>query len=219
MRYLTLVFLMTSMFLISCRANDPDKSSPNVPQVIGNVKLYTFSSDAQYFLSNAQPFILPPKTSLRDALDSLGRHLSKTYFSRTYNNALTDIHFEVLGIDRLSNPSRPFLTAIVNMVDVNNDALGYFFQGSTGGQTTFCMITATFMQPQLDPPLLDGLVILYNGKLLPKLDHINLTGLLIPRLVEPVAKRAILSTERKAVNPYHGLKNEGCYIGGHVLQG
>jgi hypothetical protein len=204
MRYLTLVFLMTSIFLISCLANDPDKSSPNVPQVIGNAKLYIFSSDDQYFLNNAQPFILPPKTSHRDALDSLGRHLSKTYFSKTYTNDLTDIHFEVLRIDRLSTPSRPLLTAIVNMVDVNNDALRYFFQGSTGGQTTFCMLTATFMQPHLDPPLFDGLVILYNGKLLAKLDHINLTGLLIPRLVEYVAKQAIHSTERKAVNSNHG---------------
>ena len=207
MRYLTMVFLMTSIFLISCLADDPDKPFPNGPQVIGNVKLYTFSSDDQYFLSNAQPFILPPKTSLRDALDSLGRHLSKTYFSRSYTNALTDIHFEVLRIDRLSTPSRPLLTAIVNMVDVNNDALSYFFQGSTGGQTTFCMLTATFMQPHLDPPLLDGLVILYNGKLLAKLDHINLTGLLTPRLVEYVAKRAILSMERKAANSNRGWKS------------
>ena len=207
MRYLTLVFLMTSIFLISCLADDPDKPFPNGPQVIGNVNLYTFSSDDQYFLSNAQPFILPPKTSLRDALDSLGRHLSKTYFSRSYTNALTDIHFEVLRIDRLSTPSRPLLTAIVNMVDVNNDALSYFFQGSTGGQTTFCMLTATFIQPHLDPPLLDGLVILYNGKLLAKLDHINLTGLLTPRLVEYVAKRAILSMERKAANSNRGWKS------------
>jgi hypothetical protein len=93
------------------------------------------------------------------------------------------------------------------MVDVNNDALGYFFQGSTGGQTTFCMLTATFMQPHLDPPLLDGLVILYNGKLLAKLDHINLTGILTPRMVEYVTKRAILSTERKAANPNRGRKS------------
>lgn len=207
MRYLTLVFLMISIFLISCLINDPDKSPQDIPQVIGNVKLYTFSSDDQYFLSNAQPFILPPKLSLRDALDSLGRHLSKTYFSETYTNDLTDIHFEVLRIDRISTPSRPLLTAIINMVDVNNDALSYFFQGSTGGQTTFCMLTATFMQPHLDPPLLDGLVILYNGKLLAKLDHINLTGLLTPRLVEYVAKRAILSMERKAANSNRGWKS------------
>jgi hypothetical protein len=197
MRYLTMAFFMISIFLISCVGNDTDKSPQNIPRVIGDVKLYTFSSDDEYFLSNAQPFILPPETTLRDALNSLGRHLSETYFSKTYTNDSTDIHFEVLGIDRISTPGRPLLTAVINMVDVNNDAMGCFFQGSTGGQVTFHMLTATFMQPHLDPPLLDGLVILYNGKLLAELDHINLSGLLIPRLDEYVAKRAIYKTQTK----------------------
>lgn len=204
MRYLTMAFFMISIFLISCVGNETDKSPQDIPRVIGDVKLYTFSSDDEYFLSNAQPFILPPETSLRDALNSLGRHLSETYFSETYTNDLTDIHFEVLGIERISTPTRPLLTAVINMVDVNNNALGCFFQGSTGGQVTFHMLTATFMQPHLDPPLLDGLVILYNGKLLAELDHINLSGLLIPRLVEYVAERAIYKTERKTVNSDRG---------------
>lgn len=197
MRYLTMAFFMISIFLISCVGNDTDKSPQDIPRVIGDVKLYIFSSDDEYFLSNAQPFILPPETTLRDALNSLGRHLSETYFSKTYTNDSTDIHFEVLGIDRISTPGRPLLTAVINMVDVNNDAMGCFFQGSTGGQVTFHMLTATFMQPHLDPPLLDGLVILYNGKLLAELDHINLSGLLIPRLDEYVAKRAIYKTQTK----------------------
>ena len=89
------------------------------------------------------------------------------------------------------------------MVDVNNDALDCFFQGSTGGQTTFYMLTATFMQPHLAQPLLDGLVILYNGKQMAELDHINLSGILTPRLVKYVAKKAIHSTEREAVNFNH----------------
>jgi hypothetical protein len=158
-------------------------------------------------LSNAQPFILPPDTTLLDALDSLGQHLSKTYFSKTHAGDVTDIHFEVLKIKRISTPSKPLLTAIVNMVDVNEDALGYFFQGSTGGQTTFCMLTATFMQPHLEFPLLDGLIILYNGELLEELDHINLSGILIPRLAEYVAKRAIHNTERKTVESDHDWKS------------
>ena len=203
MRYLTPLFLMTFLFLASCLRNDLDKPYQKAPGLFRNVKLYTFSSDDQYFLSNAQPFILPHDTSLRDTLDSLGRHLSETYFSKTYSNELSDIHFEVLGIEKLSTPSRPLLTAIVNMLDVNNKAMSYFFQGSTGGQATFCMLTGTFMQPHLDPPLLDGLIILYNGKLMPKLDHINLSGLLVPRLVEFVVNRAIHNTERKTVKSTH----------------
>ena len=84
MRYLTMAFFMISIFLISCFGNDTDKSPQDIPRVIGDVKLYTFSSDDEYFLSNAQPFILPPETTLRDALNSLGRHLSETYFSKTF---------------------------------------------------------------------------------------------------------------------------------------
>jgi hypothetical protein len=52
------------------------------------------------------------------------------------------------------------------------------------------------MQPHLNPPLVDGLVFLYNGEMLPELDHINVEGILIPRLVQRVAKRAIHSIKR-----------------------
>jgi len=75
----------------------------------------------------------------------------------------------------------------------------YFFQGSAGGQTTFYMLAATFMQPHLSPPLVDGLVLLYNGKILPELDHISVTGILTPRSVQHATKRAIYSTKRRAV--------------------
>ena len=203
MRHFIPVFLIASTLMISCLTNKLNKHDQDAPGPSENSDLYTFSSDDQYFLSKAQPFLLPPDTSLRDALNSLGRHLSKTYFLKTYADELADIHFEVLGIEKIFTPSRPLTTAIVNMVDVNKEALRYFFQGSTGGQTTFCMLTATFMQPHLDPPLLDGLIILYNGKLMQKLDHIDLSGLLVPRLVEFVVKRAIQHTERKTVNATH----------------
>lgn len=55
----------------------------------------------------------------------------------------------------------------------------YFFQGSDGGAKTEAMICATLLQPQMDPPLLDGLIFLYNGAVLPSLDHVNLSGILI----------------------------------------
>jgi len=84
------------------------------------------------------------------------------------------------------------------MVDKNEHAMKHFFQGSTGGQTTFSMLGATFIQPHLAPPLIDGLVIFYNGKTLPELDHINLSGILTPRLVRYVAKRAIQNTKIEA---------------------
>ena len=208
MRYLSIAVFVAFIFLISCRMNNQDKSHQNVPRVFENLNLYTFSSDDLNCLGKAQPFVLPPNASLRDALNSLGRHLAEKYFSTTYANEPTNIHFEVVGIDRISTPSRTLVTATVNMIDVNDAALGFFFQGSTGGQTTFCMLAATFMQPHLDPPLLDGLILLHNGKLLPQLDHINLSGLLIPRLVRHAVKRAIYSTEMKAVSATHSWQSE-----------
>ena len=189
---------LTTLLNLSC-FNNSDKTPSDRSQVIGEIKLYTFSSSNEYLLSDAQPFILPPSTSVKDALDSLGRDLAQNYFSKTYTNEVTDIHFKVIRIDEISTPSKPLHIAVVNMVDTNEDAMGCFFQGSTGGQATFCMLAATFMQPHLEPPLLDGLVILYNGKLLPELDHINLSGILTPRLVRFVVKRAIYGIKMKPV--------------------
>ena len=176
--------------------NNSDKAPPASSQIIGEIELYIFKPDQQYLLSDAQPFILPPNTLVKDALDSLGRHLAKDYFSKTYTGKVTDIHFEVVRIDEVATPSRPLRIAVINMVDTNRDAKRYFFQGSAGGQTTFYMIAATFMQPHLSPPLVDGLVLLYNGKILPELDHINVKGILTPRLVQHVAKRAIHGEKR-----------------------
>lgn len=191
LRLILTAFLTLTTLLNSGCFNNSDKAPPDSSEIIGEVELYTFSPDCQYFLSDAQQFILPPGTSVRDALDSLGQNLAKNYFCKTYTDKATDIHFEVLRIDEISVPSRRLRIAVVNMVDTNGDARRYFFQGSAGGQTTFCMLAATFIQPHLSLPLLDGLVLLYNGKILPALDHINLAGILTPRLVEHVAKRAI----------------------------
>jgi hypothetical protein len=195
---LTLFIILTAFLDLGC-FNNSDTPPSDRPQIIGKLKLYTFSPDHEYFLGYAQPFILPHSTSIRDTVDNLGQHLAENYFYKTYTSKLTGIHFEILSIDEISTPSRPLRIAMVNMVDTDRDAMSSFFQGSTGGQTTFCMLAATFMQPHLSPPLLDGLVLLYNGEILPELDHINLSGILIPRAIQQIAKRAIHRTEREAV--------------------
>ena len=173
-----------------------EKVAQEPSQILGEVELYTFSPDQQYLLSNAQPFRLSPHTSLKDALNSLGQHLAETYFQKTYTGKATKIHFEVVGINEIVISSRPLRIATVNMVDPDRDAMRYFFQGSAGARTTFYMIGSTVMQPHLNPPLLDGLVFLYNGEMLPELDHINVEGILIPRLVQRVTKRAIHGIKR-----------------------
>ena len=196
---LILTLFMTLIALLNSGCfNNSDTSHSDRPRIIGKLKLYTFSPDHEYFLGHAQPFILPPSTSIRDTVDNLGQHLAENYFYKTFTSKLTRIHFEVLSIDEISTQSRPFRIAVVNMVDTDGDAMTSFFQGSTGGQTTFCMLVATFMQPHLRPPLLDGLVLLYNGEILPELDHINLSGILIPRAIQHIAKRAIHRAEREA---------------------
>ena len=189
-------FVMVATLLNSGCSKDSGKTPSGSPQMIGDVRLYTFSPDHHYLLRDARPFVLSSKTSVRDALDQLGRHLAKDYFSKTYVDKATDIHFEVVRIDEISTQSRPLRIAVINMVDTEQDAMGYFFQGSTGGRTTFCMLAATFTQSHLVPPLLDGLVLLYNGEMLSELDHINLAGILTPRLVRRVAYRAIHGIKR-----------------------
>jgi hypothetical protein len=183
---ITATLLMTLGLFNSC-----EKSTQEPSQGIGELELYTFSPDRRHFLGNARPFRMAPSTSLEDALEGFGEHLAETYFQRTYTEEVTNIHFDVMGIDEIGDPSRPLRVATVNMVDPDGYAMKYFFQGSAGGQTTFYILAATFMQPHLDPPLIDGLVLLYNGTLLPELDHINLRGILTPRLAQHVTKRAI----------------------------
>jgi hypothetical protein len=196
-----ILFLSLLLFLFhssSC-SDITEKLSSVRPKTIGDINLYTFSSHDQYFLSNARPFPLPADTSIEDALTSLGKHLSETYFVHEHMDPQSKILFEVTEIHEIPNLSDTLRVAVINMIDMESYAMKYFFQGSTGAQTTFCMLGATFIQPQLDSPLLDGLIILYNGKPLPELDHINLSGILTPRLFKYVAKRAISRTKIETV--------------------
>jgi len=195
-RLMIIAFLSLIISFDSGCFNDSGQKTPSTPsQIIGDVRLYTFSPDQQYFLCEARELKLPPGTLLEDALNNLGRHLSQNYFAKTYAEKVTDIRFEVLKIHEIPTSSRSLKIAVINMVDANNDAIGYFFQGSTGGQTTFYMLVSTFTQPHLVPPLLDGLVLLYNGEIIPELDHINLTDILTPRLVKHSVFRAIKASK------------------------
>jgi hypothetical protein len=165
---------------------------------IGNLKLYTFSPDDKFHLGFAQPLILPPGTTVEEALLTLGKSLEENYFLKTYSKELISIFFELLAIHQIPTPSRSLRLAVINMIDKDLQAMGSFFQGSTSAQTTFYMLGATFMQPQLNPPLLDGMAVLYNGQMAPRLDHIDLSGILIPKQFARAAKGAILRTEREA---------------------
>jgi hypothetical protein len=190
-------FLIMAATILSFGCFDsPEKNARKSSQPLGDAELYIFSPGRKYFLHHAKPYQLSPDTSLKDALDSLGKNLAETYFQKTYTGKTTKIRFEVVDIDQIVIPSRTLRIATINMVDPDKDAMRYFFQGSAGAQTTFYMLGATLMQPHLNPPLVDGLVFLYNGEMLPELDHMNVEGILIPRLVQGVAKRAIYEGKR-----------------------
>jgi len=192
--------LITLAYVLSTGCfNDADKAPKASSRAIGDVQLYTFSAHHNDFLRVARPLIVPPSTSIKDTLDVLGRELAASYFAKTYKDRETDIHFEVRRVHEITTPSRSLCIAVVNMVDKEEDAVRYFFQGSAGGQTSFYIMTATFLQPHLSPPLLDGLVLLYNGRILPELDHLNVTGILTPRLARRVTERAIHRFKGKAV--------------------
>ena len=167
MRLLIFSLIGLAYVLSSGCFNNSDKAPKASSQAIGEVKLYVFSAHHDDFLRVARPLIVLASTSIKDTLDVLGRELATSYFAKTYKDKATDIHFEVRRVHEITTPYRLLRIAVVNMIDKEEDAVRYFFQGSAGAQTSFYMLTATFLQPHLRPPLLDGLVLLYNGKILP----------------------------------------------------
>ena len=166
--------------------------SADSSQAIGGLKFYTFTPDDKHCLGDAQAFVLPPSTSVRCALDSLGRHLAKTYF----RNSSTGIYFEIVELNKITDRSAARRIAVINMVDKDRVAMGYYFQGSSGARTTFCLLVATFTQPHLTPPLVSGLILLYNGEFLPEMDHIDLSGILIPKSIESRVHQTLHKVER-----------------------
>jgi hypothetical protein len=151
---------------------------------------YVFEPDPQDYLAAPQLFPLAPEMAPAEALTALGAHLSRTYFASDPDTA-PQIRFEILGVHRVPVAQRAYRLAVVNMIDPQLTAQQGFFQGSAGGQTTFYMLAATFLQPHQDPPLADGLVLLYNGEDFPAFDHINFRGIVTPEAIRPVVENVL----------------------------
>jgi hypothetical protein len=99
----------------------------------------------------------------------------------------------VIKVDEIHTPIRPFRIATIDFIDTEELATGYFFQGSHGGYVTYAMLAANFTQPQLDIPILDGLIILYNGRILTDMDHIRIDRIIVPGDI----RQAVLSSFNK----------------------
>lgn len=179
-------YCIASLLLIlnfSCQTDNSPVAyeNPNT-SILGNLDLYTFSADTIFPISNPVPLELNSETKIVDVLDTLGKYLSSTYFYKVsiYTTIITNIRFEVLKVEEIQTPLRPFRIATINLIDPEELCMGYFFQGSHGGYVTAAMMAANFTQPHLNTPLLDGLIILYNGEILNQMDHINLHRIITP---------------------------------------
>jgi hypothetical protein len=179
----------TALILWGC--TEPAKApEPPPDDRIGSITAYVFEPDPQDYLAVPQSFPLAPEMSPAEALTALGVHLSRTYFNSDPETE-PRIRFEILGVHRFPVAQRLYRLAVINMIDPELAALQGFFQGSAGGQTTFYMLTATFLQPQEDPPLADGLILLYNGEDFPVFDHINFRGIVTPEAIRPVVEKVL----------------------------
>lgn len=170
-------------------AEAPTRSQATPPaQTLGARAIYTYTPDpdAECLRAEPQPDWLSPELTLEAVLDSLGDALSSSYFYEWYDEP-TGIAFETVEVERLPTPPDPMRIAVVNMVDPDRWAERGFFQGTTGGYMTQLMISATFMQVAPAPdeaPLLDGLVLLYNGERILPMDHTGLDQIQQPEDVE-----------------------------------
>lgn len=189
------VLLAAGALASACPGPPPEPGSTSDGGALGEFPLLTFESHAEYFLTRPQGFAPPAAATVRGALEALGRHLAGTYFASPPDTA-GGIRIDVLAVHQLPVGSRHARIAVVDLVDPEQIALGQFFQGSAGGQTTYCMLAATLLQPQRHPPLVDGLIVLYNGAEFPELDHIDLTGIVTPATVRPTVIAALQRADR-----------------------
>jgi hypothetical protein len=186
---LRLVFLMAAVLCL-CGCPDTPYTPPQPSETrLGPVELLAFFPDEDHFLQLGHRFPLEPGLPLKEAIQQLADQLSRTYF--TDGEPASGIRIDVLGLYTIDLPHRSMRMVAVDFHDPRQKAWRVFFQGSAGGQTTYYLLAATLMQPQLNPPLADGLVVLYNGAAFPELDHIRFRGIVSAESVRPVVLRAI----------------------------
>ncbi len=187
------VFLMLvlGVCLVGCPSTKKDDAAPTPDETaVVPAELLTFRPDADHFLTTGHRFPAEPGASLQTTLQGLADQLARSYFNDGHE-PVPGIDIEVLGVHTIQLPQRSLRVVAVDLRDLRQAAGRIFFQGSSGGQTTYYLLAATLMQPQLSPPLADGLVVLYNGQNFPELDHIRFRGIVSAESVRPVVLRAI----------------------------
>ncbi|MDJ0666072.1 MAG: hypothetical protein QNJ61_02315 [Desulfobacterales bacterium] len=194
------LLLALALVVCACPASPPPAPS-TTDDPLGPVELLTFMPDDNHYLMAGHRLPVEPTLRPGDAIQQLADQLNRTYFNAGREPPAAGIRIEVLEIDTIDLPHRPLRVVSVNLHDPQQTAWRSFFQGSAGGQTTYYLLAATLMQPHLDPPLADGLVVLYNGEVFPELDHIRFRGIVSAESIRPVVLQALQRRQPRA----HGV--------------
>ena len=157
------------------------------------------TDSSYYFYQATDENLISEKISFKqdltkkEILDSIAHYLTDVFFvtSNKYYKDKIKIAVNVQKLTTIEVSKRNLYIATINIVDPDKICMGTYFQGSTGGRITFLMLVSNLIQPQLEYPLLDGVIILYNSEELKQLDHINLEGLISEREIDNAVRRAI----------------------------
>ena len=160
------------------------RTTAPVATPLGPVERLTFLPADHHDLIPGHHYLLAPRVSLQKALQGLADQLPRSHFNADQELA-ADIRIDVCGLHGSDLPHRPLRVVIVNLHDARQAVWRSFFQGSTGGQTTYGLLAATLMHPQRTPPLAEGRVVLYNGKAFPERDPIRFRGIVSAESVRP----------------------------------
>ncbi|MGB5289058.1 MAG: hypothetical protein WBN42_11270 [Ignavibacteriaceae bacterium] len=160
-----------------------------------DTSFYFYKMDSHSNAENliTEKIIFDSKLTKKEVLDSIATFLTNTYFipRNKYYETKRKISIDIKGINEINLSNRIYSIATVNIDDPDKICMGSYFQGSTGGYITFLLLVSNLLQPQLEIPLLDGIIFLYNNEELQNMDHINLEGLISEREIDNKVRRAV----------------------------
>lgn len=187
------------VLLLSCNSQHNESSIPDSlsskPGSMGTIAdtlcvyMPQLSDGKTFYTAVPLSSVNYPVTRL-EALNLIGKRLSETYFAQ-YGEREIQIHFSVDTIQALRADKTSQIIALISIHDPQQVLGKTFFQGSAGGQATYNVLTASFLQPQMDQPLLDAVAFTINGVFPLEMDHIDLSGIQVEELLAPQLKRLV----------------------------
>ena len=150
------------------------------------LKIYKFNPSGETYQENPELLNINPNSNVDSVFDTLSIVLNSLDIFNKHN-----IVIEKTRIEKIKLPNKIFRIGVVNIVDPEKIAMRNHFQGSTGGHVTSLVISSNLIQPQLFDPILEGLIITYNGKASLFMDHINFDLIIPPSESRGAVNRAI----------------------------